>query len=100
MFNKEKMIYLSDLLFYIFLIIIVSLNNNERIKDIPYVYMALRLVFTGLNAYVIIKIIKLLKNTFKDSQKKPFIKFIYSILGVFLILLMLFLFIENIIHII
>ncbi|WP_130807085.1 hypothetical protein [Senegalia massiliensis] len=98
LFDEEERSPLSVLIYTIFLISLMALNNNEKIENIPYAYISFRVIHIPFSIYLTLKGIMLIKGTFKEPQKRTLLEIMQIAFIVFLMILMLFVTIESIIH--
>ncbi|WP_160198406.1 hypothetical protein [Senegalia massiliensis] len=76
----------------------MALNNNAKIKNIPYAYITFRVIHITFSIYITLKGIMLIKGTFKEPQKRTLLEIMQIVFIGFLLIVMLFVTIENIIH--
>jgi len=98
LFDEEERSPLSVLIYTIFLISLTALNNNAKIRTIPYAYISFRIIHITFSIYITLKGIMLIKGTFKEPQKRTLIEIIQIVFIGFLMILILFVTIEDIIH--
>ncbi len=98
LFDKKERSPLSVIAYSVFIITLMALNNNEKIRNIPSAYIFLRVIHIIFSIYIILKGIMLLKGTFKESQKRTLLEKIQIVFIVFLMILVVFVTIENILH--
>jgi len=100
LFDEREKSPLFQLTFILFIVVLMALNNNEKIADIPYAYISFRLIQITFSIYVSLNVAFLLKDKFKEQKnRKPAEKIQVFFIALFLILLV-FVTIESIIHII
>ena len=100
LFDEKETSPLFQLTFILFIVVLMALNNNEKIADIPYAYISFRLIQITFSIYVSLNVAFLLKGEFKKQQnRKPTEKIRIFFIALFLLLLV-FVTIESIIHII
>ncbi|NBI06581.1 hypothetical protein [Senegalia massiliensis] len=98
LFDKKETSALPLLIYTVFLISLMALNNNEKITTIPYVYIAFRVINITFSIYIALNVIMLIKDTFKELQKRTLLETMQIVFIVFLMIVMLFVTIESIIH--
>lgn len=98
LFDKKERSPLFELTFIVFIVILMVLNNNEKILDIPYAYISFRLIQIIFSTYILLKGVFLVKGTFKDLQKRKLIEKIQVLFIILFLILLIFVTIEHIIH--
>lgn len=98
LFDKKETSALSLLIYSVCLISLMALNNNEKITTIPSAYIAFRVINITFSIYIALNVIMLIKDTFKELQKRTLLEIIQIVFIGFLMILMLFVTIESIIH--
>ncbi len=99
LFDKKERSPLSLITLSVFIIILMALNNNEKIVDIPYVYISFRLIQIIFSIYILLKSVVLVKGTFKELQKRKPIEKIQVLFIILFLIPLVFVTIENIIHV-
>lgn len=97
LFDKEERSPLLVLIYTVFLISLMALNDNEKIKAIPYLYIVFRVIYIIFSIYIIVNGIRLIKGTFKEQQKRRPLEILQIVFIVFLLILVLFVTVEHII---
>ncbi len=98
LFDKRETSPLSLIKFSSFIIILMALNNNPNIRNIPFVYISLSVIQIIFCISIIIKGIMLLKGTFKDQLNRTMMEKIQILFIVIFMMIMAFVTIENILH--
>lgn len=98
LFDKKERSPLSTITFIIFIIILMALNNNEKIIDIPYLYILFRLIQIIFSAYIIYKGVFLVKGSFKELQKRKLTEKLQILFVILFLILIVFVTTENMIH--
>lgn len=98
LFDEKERSPLFQLTFSVFIVILMALNNNEKLTDIPYVYISFRLIQITFIIYIILNFVFLLKSKFKELQKSKLFEKIKVLFLILFLILTVFVTIESIIH--
>ncbi|WP_312461048.1 hypothetical protein [Proteiniclasticum sp.] len=70
LFEKKERSPLYQVLLMVFLIALMALGNNERLRTIPSAYVSFRLVQIIFSIYLLVKGVLLILGTWKERKKR------------------------------